>query len=104
MCIRDSIEAIAEMEGVDGLFFGPGDYSLALGVPGQMDHPEVSKVRKLVAELARKHNKIAATPGGPNIASEYIDMGYNLLNIGSDVIGLTNYAEELINTFDKINS
>jgi hypothetical protein len=43
-------------------------------------------------------------PGGPNIASEYIDMGYNLLNIGSDVIGLTNYAEELINTFDKINS
>ena len=100
----DHIEAIAEMEGVDGLFFGPGDYSLALGVPGQMDHPEVSKVRKLVAELARKHNKIAATPGGPNIASEYIDMGYNLLNIGSDVIGLTNYAEELINTFDKINS
>ena len=108
MCIRDrvinDVEAIAEMEGVDALFFGPGDYSLTLGVPGQMDHPDVVSARKKVAKVARKNNKIAATPGGPGVAKNYIDMGYNLLNIGADVIALADYAENLVNEFEKIKS
>ena len=102
--VLNDIEAIAEMEGVDALFFGPGDYSLSLGVPGQMDHPDVVSARKLVAELARKNNKIAATPGGPGVAKTYIDMGYNLLNIGADVVALADYAENLVNELEKINS
>ena len=102
--VMQDIEAIAEMQGVDALFFGPGDYSLTLGVPGQMDHPDVVAARKKVAELARKNNKIAATPGGPGVAKNYIDMGYNLLNIGADVVALSDYAEKLVNEFEKINS
>ena len=102
--VLSDIEAIAEMEGVDALFFGPGDYSLSLGVPGQMDHPDVVSARKLVADLARKNNKIAATPGGPGVAKKYIDMGYNLLNIGADVVALADYAENLVNELEKINS
>ena len=101
--VISDIEKIAEMDGVDALFFGPGDYSLGLGVPGQMNHPEVVKARELVAMVARKNNKIAATPGGPDNL-KYIDMGYNLLNLGSDVVGLSNYAENLVNEFQKINS
>ena len=102
--VMKDIEAIAEMQGVDALFFGPGDYSLTLGVPGQMDHPDVVAARKKVAEVARKNNKIAATPGGPGVAKNYIDMGYNLLNIGADVVALSDYAEKLVNEFEKINS
>ena len=102
--VMQDIEAIAEMQGVDALFFGPGDYSLTLGVPGQMDHPDVVAARKKVAEVARKNNKIAATPGGPGVAKNYIDMGYNLLNVGADVVALSDYAEKLVNEFDKINS
>ena len=102
--VMKDIEAIAEMQGVDALFSGPGDYSLTLGVPGQMDHPDVVAARKKVAEVARKNNKIAATPGGPGVAKNYIDMGYNLLNIGADVVALSDYAEKLVNEFEKINS
>ena len=102
--VMKDIEAIAEMQGVDALFFGPGDYSLTRGVPGQMDHPDVVAARKKVAEVARKNNKIAATPGGPGVAKNYIDMGYNLLNIGADVVALSDYAEKLVNEFEKINS
>tara|TARA_A100001037_G_scaffold66885_1_gene59202 strand:- start:116 stop:937 length:822 start_codon:yes stop_codon:yes gene_type:complete len=101
--VIDDIEKIAEMDGVDALFFGPGDYSLGLGVPGEMNHPEVVKARELVAKIARKNNKIAATPGGPDNL-KYIDMGYNLLNLGSDVVGLSSYAENLVYEFSKINS
>jgi len=98
------LEAIAEMEGVDALFFGPGDYSLALGVPGQINHPEIQRVRKLVADVARKNNKIAGTPSSTSVAKDYINMGYNLLNLGADVLALTNYAENLLETFHKINT
>ena len=101
--VLNDIEKIAEMDGVDGLFFGPGDYSLSLGVPGQMDHPDVVSARKLVADLARKNKKIAGTQGG-STPKEYIDMGYNFLNIGADVIALADYAENLVNEFAKINS
>ena len=100
--VMKDLEAIAELEGVDALFFGPGDYSIALGVPGEMQHPEIKKARQLVAEFARKNNKIAATVGGPDIVGEYINMGYNLLNIGADVVALINYAEETLEAFDKI--
>lgn len=98
----DDLEAIAELEGVDALFFGPGDYSVALGIPGQLQDPEIKKVRKRVADIARKHNKIAATVSGTENVPEYADMGYNLLNVGADVVALSQYADEVLAAFDGL--
>lgn len=36
----EHIETIAAMEGVDGIFIGPFDLSIAMGIPGQFDAPE----------------------------------------------------------------
>lgn len=33
------IEQVAALEGVDGVFIGPFDLSISLGIPGQFDHP-----------------------------------------------------------------
>lgn len=97
----DHLEAIAEMDGVDCLFFGPGDYSLALGVPGQLQHPDVRAVRRRIAEIARRHGKIAATVCGRDQIRDYADMGYNLLSVGADVVALAIYADESMAAFDK---
>ena len=40
----DNLEKIASVEGVDGVFIGPGDLSAALGYLGQPNHPEVIKI------------------------------------------------------------
>ena len=40
----DNLEAIATVDGVDGVFIGPGDLSAALGYLGDPGHPEVQKV------------------------------------------------------------
>lgn len=37
----DNIEAIAAVDGVDGLFIGPADLAASLGFPGEPSHPEV---------------------------------------------------------------
>lgn len=96
------LDAIAEMEGVDCLFFGPGDYSVALGIPGQIDHPDVQAVRIRVAEAARKNGKIAATVCSQANIQSYADMGYNFLNVGADVIALVNYADAAMAAFGDL--
>ena len=79
------LDAICAVEGIDAIFFGPGDYSQSIGCPGEIDHPEVQRVRKLVAATALKHGKFAATVGSITNAAERLAEGYRFINLGSDV-------------------
>lgn len=93
------LEAIAALEGFDMLFFGPGDFSQGIGAPGQWNHPKLIETRKLVAEVAHKYGKYAATVGSPDNLQELMDMGYSFISVGADVAGLTNYCNNLVKGF-----
>ena len=95
----DSLEAIADLEGYDMLFFGPGDFSQGIGAPGQWDHPKLLETRELVAKVARKYGKFAGTVGNLNNLSQLIDLGYSFINLGADVVGLTSYCRSLVEGF-----
>jgi 4-hydroxy-2-oxoheptanedioate aldolase len=97
----DELEEIAALEGYDMLFFGPGDFSQGIGAPGQWDHPKLIETRKRVAEVARKHGKFAGTVGGPGNLDELVAMGYQFVSVGADVVGLKNYCQDLLKSFDK---
>ena len=81
----DEIDGICQVPGIDMIFFGPGDYSHRLGISGQINHPEVNRIRELVAKKAHEHGIFAGTVAGVGNAREYLDMGYDFLNLGSDV-------------------
>ena len=49
-----NFDAILEVPGVDILFIGPYDLSQSMGLPGEIDHPDVIAMMK---ELVRKANK-----------------------------------------------
>lgn len=91
----EQIEEIAALPGFDVLFFGPGDYSHALGVPGQMDHPEVVAAFRKVAEVANKYGKFAGTVGSKDNAAELVAMGYQFVNLGADVVALNSYFKAI---------
>ena len=93
------MEAIADLEGYDILFFGPGDFSQGIGVPGQWNHPKLLETRELVAKVARKYGKNAGTVGSLNNISQLTDIGYNFINIGADVVGLASYFKNLVEGF-----
>ncbi len=95
----ENLEEIAAVPGYELLLFGPGDYSCALGIPGQTDHPEVEKARKMVAEAARKNGKYAGTPGSPANRQKLIDMGYTYISMGADVVALSNYCKDMAEAF-----
>jgi 4-hydroxy-2-oxoheptanedioate aldolase len=97
------LEEIAKIKGYDILFFGPGDYSHAIGVPGELNHPDVLAAQKKVAEVARKHGKFAGTVGSPQTFSALVKMGYQFLNLGADVITIGNHCNEIIARVADLN-
>lgn len=97
----EELEQIAMLEGFDMLFFGPGDFSQAIGAPGEWDHPRIKEARRYVAEIARKYGKFAGTTGGVAQVENYQKLGYQFISIGADVVGLTQYCKELIAGYNK---
>lgn len=97
------LEAIAALDGFDMLFFGPGDFSQGIGAPGQWDHPKLIETRKLIAKVANKYGKFAATTGSPEQLNELMEIGYHFVNLGADVVGISNYCKDLISQFNHIS-
>lgn len=95
-----NIEKIASVEGVDGLFIGPGDLSADLGYIHDSKHPEVFKA----VEDALKRITAAGKPAGilcPDeaLARKYIDMGFTFVAVGSDQGILKGGADALLAKF-----
>jgi len=97
-----NIEAIAGVEGVDGVFIGPGDLSADLGYLGQLGHPEVQTV---IADAVRRIKAAGSIAGiltpDETLARQYIDMGCLYVAVGSDMGLLARGAEQLAARFKK---
>ena len=82
----DHLDAIAGTPGVDGLFVGPIDLALSLGLGPAFIMPEqvLDAIGNVVA-ACRRHGKIAGCPsiGLPN-ARALVDRGVTFVAIGSD--------------------
>ncbi len=90
------LEEICALEGIDMIFFGPADFSQGIGYPNEFSHPEIARVKELVAKTARKYGKMAGTVGGVGNYKQLEDMGYNFINLGADVVGLSSYYLDII--------
>lgn len=97
-----NLEAIAGVEGVDGLFIGPGDLSADLGHLGNPGHPEVQAaiedaIRRIIAS-----GKVAGfLTGDEQQARRYIELGCLIAAVGADVAILARGAEQLAARFKK---
>ena len=90
----NDLEEICKLPGIDMIFFGPADFSQGLGYPDNLAE-EVNKVRRQVAECARRNGKFAGTVGSPANFNELADMGYTFINVGADVLGLGKYFSDI---------
>jgi 4-hydroxy-2-oxoheptanedioate aldolase len=96
----DQIEAIAAVEGVDGIFIGPGDLAASLGFAGEPMHPEVTPV----IEDAVKRIRTAGKPAGiltmnEDFARQAIDWGTLFTAVGADMTLLVTGANGLARRF-----
>lgn len=96
----DQLEAIAKVDGIDGVFIGPSDLAASLGHIGNMQHPTVQKA----IEDAGRRLKAVGKPAGiltldEEEARRYISWGYTFVAVGADVGLLTRSADALAKKF-----
>jgi 4-hydroxy-2-oxoheptanedioate aldolase len=83
----EDLDAILSVKGIDMVQFGPADYSMSLGIPGQFKHPKVKEAERYVIETALKKGlHPRAEINHPDHAKEYLDLGVRHFCIGSDVV------------------
>ncbi|HUV70335.1 MAG TPA: HpcH/HpaI aldolase/citrate lyase family protein [Terracidiphilus sp.] len=96
------IEAIAAIDGVDGIFIGPSDLAADFGHLGNPKHPDVQAALKDAATRIRAAGKSAGfLTGNLDDVEPLIEMGFNFTAVGSDVGILARGAEQLAARFHK---
>jgi len=99
----DCVEEIAALPGVDVLFIGPADLSMALGCFGQLDDPRfVEAVNKTVA-AAKKHGKaVGILLFNPEDLPKYEKMGVQLIACGADSAFVVNGANQMVKKLNEL--
>jgi len=96
----DQLEAIAGVEGVDGVFIGPSDLSASFGHIGHPQHPEMQKLLQDSVDRLKKVGKAAGIlTTNEEEARRYIGWGYTFVAVGSDVGLLVRGADALAKRF-----
>ena len=83
----DIVEDIAAVPGLDGLFVGPSDLSIALSKGEELNRLSAANLvaMKRIAEVARKNKLVAgAFAGAPEHISKYAAMGYTFMAAVTD--------------------
>ncbi|MCL6454492.1 MAG: hypothetical protein K6T78_12865 [Alicyclobacillus sp.] len=81
----DQLPEICRMDGLDGVFFGPYDLSVDLGIPGQVTHPLVMDQICRAIETLRENGKFAGIYAkSPALATPWRERGVQFLAVGFD--------------------
>jgi len=96
----DQAEAVAAVNGVDVIMFGPADFSLLSGIPGQFEHPLLAEATQKIAAAARSAGKHWACPAASaDHARRLIEMGARLLFHMADIVLVKNGLEAIQRQF-----
>lgn len=95
-----NLEAIAGVDGVDGVFVGPGDLSADMGHLGQPGHPEVvAAVEEAIGRIQACGKAPGVLTGDEALARRFIERGCLFTAVGSDVGILARETERLAARF-----
>ncbi len=99
----DQAEAIAAVEGVDLIFFGPGDFSVLEGIAGRFDHPRIDAAIEKIAAAARNTGKDWGLPAGtPQKIEQYLSQGARLICHGADLIFIKDGLQAIQDRLEKL--
>jgi len=95
----DNLDDILSVEGLDAIYVGPADLSLALGCTPKFDQEEQPVVDAIahIAATAKKHGVRAGIHNGtPAYAQRMIDLGFQFVTLASDARLMATKAGEIV--------
>ena len=92
----NNLDAIAAVDGVDGVFIGPADLSASMGYVGQLTHPVVQAA---IVDAITRINKAGKAAGilatDEALAKQYLDLGALFVAVGLDASLLAKHTSAL---------
>ena len=96
----DNLDAIAAVEGVDGVFIGPADLSASMGYVGQLTHPKVlAAIEDAIARINRAGKAAGILTTDETLAKHYLELGALFVAVGLDTGLLAKYSSALAGRF-----
>jgi len=101
----DNLDEIMQTPGLDGIYIGPADLSLAIKEKPSFDKAEDDPVYKVIMKIldhAKKNKIIAGIQNGePEYAEKMIKKGFQLVTIGSDQRYMTSASKAAVGKLKK---
>ncbi len=100
----DNLDDILSVPGLDAVYIGPADLSLALGCSPSFDEVEkpVAEAIEMIFAKAKEHGKIAGCHNGtPEYALKRIEMGFQFVTVASDARLMANGAQAVVSAIRK---
>lgn len=95
-----NLDAIAAVEGVDGVFIGPADLSAALGHLGDAGHPEVqAAIVGGIARIRQSGKAAGILSANQQLARHYLELGCLFVAVGVDTSIFMGALKKLAGTF-----
>jgi len=88
--LYDNLEDVLNLEDVDMIQFGPCDFSMSIGHPGEWSHPKVREAEERTIKLALKYDKHPRAELGSNYTSG--TAGYEKTLTRYSKLGVTDYC------------
>lgn len=95
-----NLDAIASVDGVDGVFIGPADLSASMGHRGNPGHPEVqAAIEDAIARIQKAGKAAGILSADQTLAKRYIELGAAFVAVGVDTTVLMRGLQTLAATF-----
>ncbi|SCW71296.1 MULTISPECIES: 4-hydroxy-2-oxoheptanedioate aldolase [unclassified Pseudomonas] len=95
-----NLDAIAAVQGVDGVFIGPADLSASMGFRGNPGHPEVqAAIEDAIARIRQAGKAAGILSADEKLARRYIELGAAFVAVGVDTTVLMRGLQTLAATF-----
>lgn len=95
-----NLDAIAAVEGVDGVFLGPADLSAALGHRGNPGHSEVqAAIEGAIARIQQAGKAAGILSADEALAKRYLELGCTFVAVGVDTSLLMKALTGLLGRF-----
>jgi 4-hydroxy-2-oxoheptanedioate aldolase len=81
----ENLESIVRVDGIDGVFIGPGDLSAAMGYLANPKHPEVlATIDRAIARIRACGKAAGILTGDEALARHYVGQGCLFVAVGAD--------------------
>lgn len=98
----ENIDTILNMDGVDGIFIGPLDLSIALGMPFELDSKRLKNAIKDVLNACKKYKKLAFIfAGSIEKVHEYKELGFDSVAYSLDALIFIKACSDSVNACKK---